>query len=66
LVAAGFSAFYVFVHHAFIANAIVFILDNIIYFETVDCIGTSFSLPLCDSQPTWKPPPLVPLTLAQA
>jgi hypothetical protein len=31
LVAAGFAAFYVFVHHAFVANIIVFILDYIVY-----------------------------------
>jgi hypothetical protein len=31
LVAAGFAAFYVFIHHAFVANVIVFIPDYIIY-----------------------------------
>jgi hypothetical protein len=31
LVAAGFAAFYVFIHHAFVASAIVFIPDYIVY-----------------------------------
>jgi hypothetical protein len=31
LVAAGFATFNVFVHHAFIANIIVFIPDYIVY-----------------------------------
>jgi hypothetical protein len=31
LVAAGFAAFYVFIHHAFVVNVIVFIPDYIVY-----------------------------------
>jgi hypothetical protein len=31
LVATGFAAFYVFVHHAFVASVIVFIPDYIVY-----------------------------------
>jgi hypothetical protein len=31
LVAAGFAAFYVFIHHAFVASVIVFIPDYIVY-----------------------------------
>jgi hypothetical protein len=31
LVAASFTTFYVFVHHAFVANVIVFIPDYVVY-----------------------------------
>jgi hypothetical protein len=44
LVAADFAAFYVFVHHAFVANVIVVIPDYIVYSTTVDCIDISSPL----------------------